>query len=221
MIAVIPVRGGSKGIPDKNIKDFCGRPLCHWVIEAAVESGIFDYVIVSTDSEKIARVASIPGATVLMRPAELAQDETSTAAVLLHIAEVVKFDIVVTIQATYPFTTAYDLRAARAKFHSWGIDSMLAGVRVKHFYWDNSKGNHAVKPVNYEPKNRPRRQNFAGWIQENGAFYFTKREILLNEKSLLGGRIGLYEMSIGVEIDDPLDWVIAEAVMKGVDNGTR
>ncbi len=219
MIAVIPVRGGSKGIPGKNIKEFCGKPLCHWVIEAAVESKIFEQVIVSTDSKKIAKVASLPGVTVMMRPDELAQDETSTAAVLLHVADKVNFDTVVTIQATYPFTEAYDLRAARAKFYSWGLDSMLAGVRVKHFYWDNSEGNHAVKPVNYEPLNRPRRQDFAGWIQENGAFYFTKRATLLKHKSLLGDNIGLYEMKIGIEIDDPVDWVVAEAVKKNMLGG--
>ncbi len=213
MTVVIPLRGGSKGVPGKNIKEFCGKPLCQWVIEAALGAGVFQNIIISTDSEEIANIAGVEGTTVIMRPPELARDETPTADVLLHVAEQVEFDTVITIQATYPFTTAYDLRAARAKYYSWGVDSMLAAARTKSFYWDNSEGNYYAFPINYDPLSRPRRQDFDGWMQENGAFYFTRRQILLEHRSLLGGNIGIYEMEIGIEIDTPLDWVVAEAVM--------
>ncbi|MDI6721750.1 MAG: acylneuraminate cytidylyltransferase family protein, partial [Candidatus Aenigmarchaeota archaeon] len=128
LIALIPLRGGSKGIPGKNIKDMAGKPLCHWVIEAAQEAGIFDRIVVSTDSEQIGEVAAQGGAEILWRLAELATDTASTESVMLHAAENYQFDVLTTIQATSPLTTAQDLKEAYMQFVKYKLGSLFTGT---------------------------------------------------------------------------------------------
>lgn len=205
IIALVPLRGGSKSIPNKNIKPIAGKPLCVWSLEAAYESRIFNQIIVSTDSYEISQVVSKLNMNfdVMMRPLNLATDATTTEAVMLHIAEQINFDILFTIQVTSPLVRSLDFRLAYEKFVNNNLDSLLTGVRVKRFYW-SLDGN----PINYDPLNRPMRQDFDGVIMENGAFYITKRNILEKYRCRLGGRIGIYEMSKenAVEIDEPDDW---------------
>jgi YrbI family 3-deoxy-D-manno-octulosonate 8-phosphate phosphatase len=213
IVALVPLRGGSKSIPKKNIKPIAGKPLCMHAIEAAAASGIFDKIIISTDSEEIAEVAKNSGLDVeiSMRPPELATDTASTEAVMFYTAENYSFDVLCTIQVTSPLVTAEDFIGALNQFNAEGLDSMATGVPVKRFFWTEDG-----KPVNYDPVHRPRRQDFAGWIMENGAFYFTKREILDTHKCRLGGHIGIYSMpeESGVEIDEPQDWEIVEMLLQ-------
>ncbi|MCX6350260.1 MAG: HAD hydrolase family protein [Bacteroidetes bacterium] len=213
IIALIPLRGGSKSILNKNIKSLAGKPLCLYSLEAAHQSGVFDEVIVSTDSEEIADVVRKAGlgTKISMRPAELATDTASTEAVMLHIASEFSFDVMCLIQATSPFTTAEDFQKAYQKFTKENLDSLVTGVRTKRFFW-NENGT----AVNYNPLKRPRRQDFDGYIMENGAFYFTKKEILEKEQCRLGGKIGVYEMPehTALEIDEPFDWQLAEFYIK-------
>ena len=114
-IAVIPARGGSKRIPRKNIKDFCGKPMIVWSIEAAKSCGLFDYIIVSTDDQEIAELAKEHGAAVpFIRPAELSDDYVGTGDVVKHVAEWViknigKPDFICTIYATAPFVKSIDI----------------------------------------------------------------------------------------------------------------
>mgnify|MGYP000305835951 CR=1 FL=1 len=211
-IALIPLRGGSKSIPKKNIKPIAGLPLCFWVINAALDSKIIEKVIVSTDSQDIAELVRQfgPEVVVLERPSELATDEASTEAVMLDVMRRIRFEILVTIQATSPLLTADDLDAAFSKFIKYGYDSMLSAVRTKRFFWTDDG-----RPVNYDPLNRPRRQEFLGTFMENGAFYITRWPILNQYQCRLGGRIGLYEMSeaSAPEIDEPDDWFIVERLL--------
>ncbi|MBW2476842.1 MAG: acylneuraminate cytidylyltransferase [Deltaproteobacteria bacterium] len=211
-IALVPLRGGSKSIPGKNIKPIAGKPLCAWSLEAAVNSGIFHQVIVSTDSSDIASVVNSLnlGVTVLPRPAELATDTASTEAVMLYVAEQLEFDVMTLVQATSPFVAARHFQEAYQRFVEGQCDSLLSAVRQKRFYWTIDG-----KPINYNPQQRPRRQDFAGVFMENGAFYMTKKDVLLTEKCRLGGRIGVYEMpSISaVEIDEEEDWEIVERLL--------
>ncbi|MDT8281403.1 MAG: HAD hydrolase family protein [Gammaproteobacteria bacterium] len=211
-VALVPLRGGSKSIPDKNIRLIAGKPLCAWVLQAACLSGIFDKVIVSTDSAKIADVVQSLGlpVEVLHRPAELATDEASTEAVMLHAAQVLEFDVLATIQATSPLVQPEDFQKAYDMFQSSGYDSLLTAVRSKRFFW-NDDGT----ALNYRPQHRPRRQDFAGSLMENGAFYFTKRSILEQTNCRLGGSTGIYEMAAesAVEIDEPDDWRIVERTL--------
>jgi YrbI family 3-deoxy-D-manno-octulosonate 8-phosphate phosphatase len=212
LVGLVPLRGGSKSIPKKNIKPLAGKPVCDWSLEAARAAGIFDRLLVSTDSEEIASTVRGLGldVDVLMRPAELATDTASTESVMLHAAAQADYDVLCTIQATSPLTSKEDFRAAWEKFRAERLDSLVTGVRSKRFFWDD-----AGKPVNYDPLRRPRRQDFGGWIMENGAFYLTRRAILETHKCRLGGAIGVHEMpeESAVEIDEPSDWPLVESLL--------
>jgi N-acylneuraminate cytidylyltransferase len=208
MIALIPLRGGSKSIPMKNIKEMAGRPLCAWVINAARGSGLFGKVVVSTDSDKIAETAEKYGAEILIRPAEYATDTATTESVMLHAAENYGFDVICTIQATSPLTTYKDLLKAYDNMLRAGNDSLFTATRIKKFLWSDG-----LIPLNYNPQKRPMRQQWEGTLVENGAFYFTCRHILLQDKCRLGGNIGVYEMPYFVDIDEPEDWLQAEKLL--------
>lgn len=212
-VALIPLRGGSKTIPDKNIRQIAGKPLCAWALEAACASGLFEVVYVSTDSDRIAGVVKSLGldVTIIDRPDHLATDDASTESVMLHLAGLVDFDLLVTMQATSPLVTPDDLLSAMKKFREEKLDSLLTGVRLKRFFWSD-----LGVPLNYNHMKRPMRQQFNGTIMENGAFYVTSRAVLEEQKSRLGGKIGIYEMAIetATEIDNPEDWAIVESLLK-------
>lgn len=211
-IALIPLRGNSKSIPKKNIKLIAGKPLAAWTLEAAVACTAINTVYVSTDSEEIAEVVEGMGlgVRVIIRPAEFATDEATTESVMLHFMRQVDFDLLITIQATSPLLTCHDLDHALVQFQEQKLDSMLSAVRAKRFFWSNN-----ATPINYDPLQRPRRQEFQGTLMENGAFYVTKRDILLLHQCRLAGKIGIYEMdeSMAVEIDESEDWERVERLL--------
>jgi CMP-N-acetylneuraminic acid synthetase len=213
IVALIPLRGGSKSIPQKNIKEIAGKPLCVWVIEAAVNAELINDVYVSTDSIDIkATVEKLNlGVIVINRPPELATNEASTESVIKHFMTHVSFDKLVTIQATSPLLTNKDLDRALEFFESDKLDSMVSTVRTKRFFWTEEG-----VPLNYDPMKRPRRQDFSGVMMENGAFYVTERRILETFGCRLGGRIGIFEMpeQTSVEIDEPSDWEIVKQLLK-------
>lgn len=213
IVALIPLRGGSKGIPLKNIKPIGGKPLCAWVLETATGSERIYSVYVSTDSERIKEtVVSLGlGVGIIDRLAQHATDEASTESVMLHFMEEVDFDVLVTIQATSPLLESWHLSEALARFEREELDSMLSAVRTKRFFWTDD-----ARPINYDPLHRPRRQEFAGTLMENGAFYITRREILAQTGCRLGGRIGIYEMpeDTAVEIDEPRDWELMSKILE-------
>lgn len=212
IVALIPLRGGSKSIPMKNIKLLAGKPLSCWTLEAAAASVHVGAVYVSTDSDEIASVVLGLGlgVKVVSRPDEFATDGATTESVMLHFMREVTFDVLVTIQATSPLLTAHDLDQAITQFHEQRLDSMLSAVRTKRFFWNDD-----ASPINYNPMHRPRRQDFPGTLMENGAFYITKREILERYQCRLGGKVGIYEMdeSTAVEIDEPEDWERVERLL--------
>lgn len=211
-IALVPLRGGSKNIPKKNVKPIAGKPLTAWVLEAAASCSGINAVYVSTDSKEIAGVVQGLGLGIqlIMRPAEFATDEASTESVMLHFMSEIDFDVLVTIQATSPLLEARDLDQALNQFHGHKLDSMLSAVRTKRFFWHDDG-----TAINYDPAHRPRRQEFPGTLMENGAFYITRREILERHQCRLGGKIGIYEMdeSTALEIDEPDDWDRVEQLM--------
>jgi CMP-N-acetylneuraminic acid synthetase len=212
IIALVPLRGGSKSIPGKNIKPLAGQPLCAWALKAAFQSGIFERLIVSTDSEEIAGVVKTIGIPleVIMRPAEYATDTATTESVMLHAAARVDFEVMATIQATSPLTRPVDFAAAYDQFRKQEADSLVACVRLKRFFWSDEG-----QPINYDPLNRPMRQQFKGTLWETGAFYFTKRRILEEYRCRLGGKIAVYELpqDTAVDIDEPEDWEHLERIM--------
>ena len=222
-VALIPVRGGSKSIPLKNIRPINGRPLVYWTIDAAVGCAAIDRVYVSTDSEAIrdaveAYLKECPEAAdklvCIGRSPETATDTASTESVMLEFAREHDFDQMVLIQATSPLLEAAHLSEGIKKYEDEGADALLTVVRQKRFIWEESQD--GAKSVNYDYLARPRRQEFDGFLVENGAFYVTARESLLASGCRISGRIALYEMpeETYFEIDEPSDWVIIEHLMK-------
>ena len=213
VVALIPLRGGSKGIPDKNIKEMCGKPLFYWSIFAAVNASFIDDVYVSTDSEKIKKlvVALFPQVKIIDRPNSLAEDESSTEDVINHFAKLINFDVNVTIQATSPLIRSNDLDLALLQYFEKYHDSLLSVVQSKRFFWDK-----LASPINYDYRNRPRRQDFEGIWMENGAFYITSKKLLTQEGCRLGGSIGMYEMGeeTSYEIDTITDWKVVEMLLE-------
>ncbi len=215
-IAFIPVRGGSKSIPLKNIKPFCGKPLVCWNIEALEACPLVDEIVVATDSEEIwSTVASqnYKKTHLYRRTAQNASDTASTESVMLEyieFANLTEEELFMLVQATSPLTETVHFTEALNSYFEGEYDSMLTCVRTRRFFW-----NEDGSSINYDYRNRPRRQNFAGIFMENGAFYINTVKNILRDKNRLSGRIGIYEMPdyTAYEIDEPNDWIILEQLM--------
>lgn len=216
-VALIPVRGGSKSIPLKNIKIFCGKPLVYWTIKAAQDCIKIDKVYVSTDSEIIKKTVNDFGfdkVEVIDRSVDNSTDNASTESVMVEFAQKYEFNNLVLIQATSPLLVGDDLDKGIELFEQPEVDSVLSTVRQKRFYWKNTEG--YVQPANYDLKNRPRRQEFDGYLVENGAFYIISRSLFLETNCRLAGKIKAVEMPEDTyfEIDEPSDWIILEELMR-------
>lgn len=217
-VAFIPVRGGSKSIPLKNIRPICGKPLVYWVVKAACECSRIDKVYVATDSGQIKETVeafAMDNVEVIGRSAESASDTASTESAMLEFAAAREFNNIVLIQATSPMLTGADLDRGFALLDEPDTDSVLSVVRQKRFNWMVGEDGYA-KPSNYDVYHRPRRQEFDGYLVENGAFYITSKENLMKSKNRLSGRIKTVEMNEDTffEIDELSDWIIIEALMK-------
>jgi CMP-N,N'-diacetyllegionaminic acid synthase len=220
VIAIIPARGGSKGVPRKNIRNLNGKPLITYTIEAALRSGYIHRIIVSTEDREIAEVASECNAEVIPRPIELALDNVPTEPVLEHVIRILKesedykADIVVLLQPTSPLRNSQHIDKALEFFFSNQYDSLLSVCQSHVFLWrTNGKGAY---PINYDFKNRPRRQDKEPEYRENGAIYVTKYDILTKQHNRLGGEIGLYVMpeENSLEIDSELDFLMCEQLLR-------
>lgn len=217
VIAFIPVRGGSKSIPLKNIKPFCGKPLVCWNIEALQECALVDQIVVATDSDDIERVVAAGNyskVTLYHRSAENACDTASTESVMLEYIECAKLandNIFMLVQATSPLTQISHFEEAIKLYNGGSYDSLLTCVRNFRFYW-NENGTSK----NYDYRNRPRRQSFKGELMENGAFYINSVGNILKSGNRLSGKIGIYEMPeyTAAEIDEPDDWIVLESLMQ-------
>lgn len=224
-VAFIPVRGGSKSIPLKNIKPISGKPLVYWTVKAACGCKYIDKVYVATDSDRIRETVEgfktgmeaelFSKAEVIGRSAESASDTASTEFAMLEFADRYDFDNIVLVQATSPLLQAGDLDRGFEAFQTDGTDSVLSVVRQKRFHWGNDEQGYA-HPTNYDVFHRPRRQEFDGYLVENGAFYISSKADLISSKNRVSGNIKAVEMNEDTffEIDEPSDWVIIEALMK-------
>lgn len=219
VLAFIPVRGGSKSIAKKNIKPLCGQPLVYWTIRAAELTTAIDKIVVATDSDEIEATVKnfdFPKTLIYRRSPENARDTSSTESVMLEFLKsgymkINNHDIFVLIQATTPFTRPIDLASALEIYKNSNFDSMLTCVRVKRFFW-----NEDGTPKNYDYMNRPRRQDFLGELQENGAFYINSVNNILKFQNRLCGKTGIFEMPAfsAIDIDEEDDWITAENLMK-------
>ncbi len=212
-VALMPLRGGSKSIPLKNVKPIAGKPLFAWSLGEALRSGCFEEIYVASDSPEIRQTVSqlFPDAvSVIDRDPRNATDTASTESVMLDFQRNATFDVLCLIQATSPLTRAEDFKAAKQKYLDESLDSLLTAVPSERFYWDAQ-----AQPLNYDPAARPRRQDAAPTYVENGAFYLTSAEVLSREKCRLGGRIGIQAMSPDTihELDELRDWKVIEELL--------
>ncbi|XP_024143980.1 N-acylneuraminate cytidylyltransferase A isoform X2 [Oryzias melastigma] len=214
VVALILARGGSKGIPLKNIKKLAGVPLIGWVLRAAIDSGLFDSVWVSTDHAEIEKIAKSFGAEVHIRSPEVSKDSSTSLETIQEFVELNPgVDVVCNIQATSPCLHPFHLRDALKFITEDRYDSVFSVVRRHQFRWKEVKQGSCeeTKPLNLDPKKRPRRQDWDGELCENGSFYFATTS-LIREGQLQGGKMAYYEMQpqYSVDIDIDIDWPVAE-----------
>ncbi|MDY3677858.1 MAG: acylneuraminate cytidylyltransferase family protein [Actinomyces urogenitalis] len=218
MLAVIPVRGGSKGIPRKNLRDVGGKPLVVWTIEQALTSTSDLRVVVSTEDTEIAQVARAAGAEVISRPAELAQDTTATEPVVVHAMDVLaeqgyEPDYVMLLQATSPVRRPGTIDRALTQIVQTGVDSLVGVVPQTPFLWWTARDSHGPT-ADFDVNHRPRRQELTVdqmRYRETGSLYVTRPWVYREHQNRIGGKIGLFVMDEveGVDIDSPLDLALA------------
>ena len=218
-IAFIPARGGSKSIPLKNIKEINGKPLIYWTSKAAEDARCIDKIIIATENEKIKETVLNFGfkkLEVYDRAPENARDESSTESVMTEYIKKSGLNLednFFLIQATSPLLKSEYIDEMYEEYIKSGADSIFSGVREKQFHWIETP--QGVNPINYDYRNRPRRQDFQGIIAENGACYINKVKNILRDNCRLSGKITVYEMppQTGFEIDEESDWIIVEQLM--------
>lgn len=216
-IVFIPVRGGSKSIRLKNIKEFCGKPLVYWTAKAAQDSSSVEEVVIATDDFRIKEIClgfNFSKLKVYERSAENAQDISSTESIMLEYITNSRLDSqdrFILLQATSPFLKGEDISKANEQFEKSSVDSLLSCAQIKRFFWKKNG-----KTINYDYMNRPRRQDFEGTLVENGAIYINTVKNIKSNKNRLGGQIGIYVMPeyTMTEMDEPDDWVYAGYLMR-------
>lgn len=220
--AIIPARGGSKGIPRKNLRAVAGRPLLAHAIEAARASASVGRIIVSTDDDEIASVARTHGAGVIRRPAELAGDTASSESALTHTLEVMRCaedyrpELLVFLQCTSPLTAPEDIDGTVHALLREEADSALAVAPFHAFIWRRAEGPAGAEGVNHDRSVRPRRQDRAPEYLETGAVYVMRTEGFLRARHRFFGRTSLYVMTRErcLEIDEPADLELASAMIQ-------
>ncbi len=192
IVSVILARGGSKGIPKKNIIDINGKPLIYYSIEASKKS-VVSKTFVSTDSDEIAKISIRHGASGrIERPKHLATDDSKSDDALLHFANIIDFDILVFIQPTSPMINHFYINEGIDMIINGGYDSVFTATKE---HWI-PKWNSNIEPVDWDIYNRPMRQNKENLYTENGMFYITKRKNLLESKLRYSGKIGIVEIPL-------------------------
>ena len=218
VLGIIPARGGSKGIPGKNKKLLCGKPLIQYTLEAAIHSNLHE-ISVTTDDADVRDIALKMGVKVIERPPELAGDKVPTLPVLIHALQSASeaFDAVMTLQPTSPLRTSEHINESLMLFkQNLKADSLVSVVRVPHNYLPMSLMKKEGSWLNHYNENAEfiRRQDKPILFARNGAAIYITRVNKLNE-FIVGGNILPYEMSRieSIDIDDMEDWVMAEMII--------
>ncbi len=219
-LAVIAARGGSKGIPHKNLLDLCGKPLIAWTVEQARAARGVDVVAVSSDSDKILEAAEAAGAVGVRRPDDISGDLASSESAWLHALEAIdarlgRFERIVALQATSPIRETGDIESALGTFDRDQLDSLLSVCEVEdYFNW--RIGTNGPEPINYDYRNRRMRQQIEKRYLENGSFYVLIPSLLREQNNRLGGKIGFHVMERHkmFQIDRPEDVKLCAAIMR-------
>ena len=214
IIALIPARGGSKGIPKKNIKIFKNKPLIVHTINYALSCKLIDQVYVTTDCSEIKKIAINTGAKVINRPEKLALDESTTESAIEHALDKLnnKPDIIVLLQPTSPIRPENSLEESLQIYSDGSYNSLLSISPTHKFFWNINKD---IAEANYDFMNRPRRQDIKKEdisYLENGSLYIFSYNHFIKTKNRLGGKIGyiIFPEEFSLEIDTMLDFNILE-----------
>lgn len=221
--AVIPARGGSKGVPRKNIRMVGGKPLIAYMIDSAIKAKMLDRVFVSTDDYEIAEISRRYGAEVIMRPAEISGDKASSESALLHALDYLKKtenyepDIFLMLQCTSPLTHPSEIDGViSALQNDPSADSCFAAVPFYYFLW-KTDGAGTAQGINHDGGPRKRRQDLEKQYLEAGSAYAMRTKKFLEEKTRFCGRTIMYEApdcSSNLEIDEPVDLCKAEGAIR-------
>lgn len=224
-VAIITARGGSKRIPKKNIKDFCGKPIIAYSIEAALKSKLFDEVMVSTESEEIAEVAKRYGANVpFMRSEKTADDYATTDDVLIEVFHEYKkrgseFDVAVCIYPTAPFVTADKLRDAVGYLERENADSVMPVVKFSFPPQRALVINNGILRYQYPEDSEKRSQDLEPIYHDCGQFYVLRPDNILNHKKSIKILPIIIRESEVQDIDTEEDWILAELKYKMMEEG--
>lgn len=218
IIAIIPARGGSKGIPRKNIIDFCGKPLLAWSIIQAQLAPQITNVYVSSDSSEILDCAEKYNAIGIRRPADIAGDTATSESAIIHACEQVgaHADVIVFLQPTSPLRKPDDIKNAIEVFCSSDIDSLFSSCELHDFLtWEKDEAG-VLRSINYNYHNRTRRQDRGVQYVENGSIYVFNKESLYKYNNRLGGKIGMCFMDFfqSFEIDSQDDVDLLTMIFK-------
>lgn len=219
-IAVIPARGGSKGISKKNIQDLCGKPLIAYSIEAALQAEMVDRVFVSTDDQEIAEVSCDYGAEVIQRPSDISGDFASSESALLHVLEKLDQeegyhpDLLVFLQCTSLLTLPVDIDGTVQSLLDQKADTAFAAAPFHYFIWSQNSDGEMVG-VNHDKIKRLMRQQRKNQFIEAGAVYVMRVPGFLEQNHRFFGRTVMYEIPEErcFEIDEPIDLLIAEQLI--------
>ncbi len=221
-LALIAARGGSKGVPQKNLIDLCGQPLLAWSVQQARNAKGVTEVAVSSDSDSILDVATQFGAIAVRRPDDISGDTATSESAWLHTLESrersgATFDRIVALQATSPIRESSDIDAALEQFERDSLDSLLTVNEVEDFFSWRIGTDGVPSSVNYDWRKRRRRQDIEKRYLENGSFYVFRPWLLRTTNNRIGGRIGLFEMGREkmFQIDRPEDIQLCSAIMTG------
>ena len=218
VIAIILARGGSKGIPRKNVLNFVGHPLVAWSVMQAKKTKEIDEVYVSSDSDEILEIAESYGAKTIKRPDEYAGDTAKSEEAILHALKVLGSDqeIIIMLEPTAPLRKPNDLGNAVKLFRTKEWDSCFSGATLQSFLiWErDNKGK--LTSINYDYKNQGPRQMREPDYHENGAIYMFKPEIVLKNINRFGGNIGIFPNDFwqSFELDEPEEWNFVELVFR-------
>lgn len=215
-VAIIPARGGSKGVPRKNVRPLCGKPLVAWTLEAAQQAAAIDRVVVSTDDPEIARISRSQGAQVIWRPPELAGDTASSEAAVLHALEQLEITggAVAFLQCTAPLIVPEDIDGTLSLLAE--ADTAFTAAPWHGFPWFQEEPWADPIPVGHSRTQRPRRQDRRGLYLEVGAVYAMDAAGFRRARHRFFGRTRLYPIAPerSLEIDDESDWLMAEALLR-------
>lgn len=219
IITIIPARGGSKGIPRKNVRHIAGKPLIVHSIEQSMQSSLVIETFVSTDDDEIEAISAAAGATVIRRPAEISGDQATSESTLLHLIQVLSEigkpepDLVVFLQCTSPVRKPADIDNAIKTLIDRQADSVLSVSPSHRFLWTEEDG--IPRAVNYDFLHRPRRQDMPPQYIENGSIYVFRSQGFLDSGNRLFGKVALHPMDeeAAVDIDTFIDFKLAELIM--------